>query len=155
MRVHEIRGTPAGGKKIGVVVAQFNEAITDALLAGALEALEEAGTAEVTVLKVPGALELPIAAKHLIETGHEAVVALGAVIRGETDHYEHVATQAMAGLSQLALTTGAPIGNAVLTVHEYEHAHDRSLPGRGNKGYEAAIAVLELLDAFGQIQHQD
>ncbi|MFZ0493060.1 MAG: 6,7-dimethyl-8-ribityllumazine synthase [Acidimicrobiia bacterium] len=155
MRVREVKGEPTGGKKIGVVVARFNGAITDALLAGALEALEEAGTAEVTVITVPGALELAVAAKHLIETGHEAVVAVAAVIRGETDHYEHVATQSMMGLSQLALATGVPIGNAVLTVHEYEHARDRSLPGRGNKGYEAAMAVLELLDSLVQILDQD
>ena len=155
MRVLEIKGERAGGKKIGVAVAEFNAAITDGLLAGALQALEEAGTAEVTVVRVPGALELPVAAKHLIEAGHDAVVALGAVIRGETDHYEHVAMQSMAGLSRLALATGVPIGNAILTVREYEHAHDRSLPGRGNKGYEAAVTVLESLDALARVPHQD
>jgi 6,7-dimethyl-8-ribityllumazine synthase len=155
MRVHEIKGEAARGKKVGVVVSQFNRTITDALLTGALEALEETGTDEVTVIRVPGALELPVAARRLIETGHQAVIALGAVIRGETDHYEHVATQSMAGLSHLSLITGVPIGNAVLTVQEYEHARDRSLPGRGNKGYEAAMAVLESLDALDQVIDQD
>jgi 6,7-dimethyl-8-ribityllumazine synthase len=155
MRVREIEGKPVGGKKIGVVVSRFNGVITDALLKGALEALEEAGTDEVTVVRVPGALELAIAAKRLVETGHDAVVALGAVIRGETDHYEHVATQSMAGLSRVALTTGVPIGNAVLTVRDYEHARERSFPGRGNKGYEAATAVLESLDVLAQITRQD
>jgi 6,7-dimethyl-8-ribityllumazine synthase len=155
MRVLDVKGRAAGGRKIGVAVSQFNRVITEALLTGALEALEDAETAEVTVLRVPGALELPLAAQRLIETGHEGVVAVGAVIKGETDHYEHVATQSMSGLSQISLGTGVPIGNAVLTVEEYEHARDRALPGKGNKGYEAALAVLETLDAMEQVPGED
>lgn len=155
MHVRDIKGTAGDAGRIGLVVAQFNRAITDALLVGALDALEQAGVSEVTVLRVPGALELPIAALRLAETGHDGIVALGAVIKGETDHYEHVAAESMAGLSHVSLATGIPIGNAVLTVLEYEHARDRSLPGRGNKGYEAAQAVLETLDALRQVPGED
>jgi 6,7-dimethyl-8-ribityllumazine synthase len=155
MHVDEITGSPARGRNIGVVVSDFNRTITDALLKGAMEALATADTAQVTVLRVPGALELPVAARRLIEAGCDGVVAIGAVIKGETDHYEHVATQTVGGLSHLALVTGVPIANSVLTVQELEHAMDRSQPGRGNKGYEAAEAVLVTVNALGQVSEED
>src|SRR5680860_973658 len=149
MQIREIQGEPdGGGRRVGVVVAVFNRIITDGLLAGVLEALEVAGTSQVTVVRVPGSLEIPLAAQRLAESGHDAVVAVGAVIKGETDHYEHVAGQSIAGVSRVSLATGVPVGNAILTVTEFQHARDRSLPGPANKGYEAAMAVLATLDAL-------
>lgn len=153
MRVHEIEGSPqADGLRVGVVMATFNSVISDGLLAGALNALEEAGAAETTVVRVPGALEIPLAAQRLARSGFDAVVAIGAVIEGETDHYTHVATEAARGISRVALETGVPVANSVLTVRRFEHARDRSLPGPANKGYEAAraaVAAANTLRALG------
>lgn len=132
----------ASDLKVGVAVSVFNEVVTSGLLDGALEALRQAGVEDPTVVRVPGAFELPVVAKALIEKGCDCVVALGAVIEGETDHYEHVATQAAAGLRQVAAATGVPIGFGVLTTREFTHARERSLPGPGNKGAEAAEAAV-------------
>jgi 6,7-dimethyl-8-ribityllumazine synthase len=151
MRITEVQGGVPEHLRVGVVVSSFNQVITDGLLQGALEALETAGTGQVTLVRVPGALEIPVAARRLIETGHDAVVALAAVIRGETDHYEHVAAQSIAGLARLAASTGVPIGNAVLTVTEFDHARQRSLPGPGNKGHEAAMAALTMVGTLRRI----
>jgi 6,7-dimethyl-8-ribityllumazine synthase len=131
--------------RMGVAVAAFNKPITDPMRAAAVAVFEAAGVEEVVVVEVFGALELPLASKALIERASCAgVVAIGAVIKGETDHYEHVATEATRGIAQVALETGCPVGNAILTVHEYDHALDRSRPGPGNKGAEAASAALDL-----------
>lgn len=149
MQVSEIRGEGTGeGRTIGVVVAAFNRVVTDGLLEGALEALEQAGTDTVTVVRVPGSLEIPLVARRLIDKGHDAVIAVGAVIKGETDHYAYVAEQSIAGIMDVSLSTGVPVGNAILTVTEFEHARDRSLPGPANKGFEAAKAVLAALGAL-------
>lgn len=137
--------------QIGIAVSSFNAGITDGLLAGALAGLEEASVVEITVLRVPGALELPLAAQKLIDAGMDAIVAIGAVIEGETDHYTHVATQAMEGLQRVALESSVPVANAVLTVREYAHARDRSLPGKANKGYEAALAAVTTVNAFREL----
>ncbi len=151
MTIREVQGTPAGnGLHVGVVVADFNASVTDALLSGALEALERHGTDRVTVVHVPGAWELPLAAQRLAE-GVDAVVAVGAVILGETDHYHHVATQAMEGLTRVGLSAGKPVTNAVLTVREFRHAQERSEPGPGNKGYEAAEAALAMVSVLEQL----
>ena len=132
-------------QRIGVVVSSFNAPITAPMRDAALRVLETAGVAEVPILEVSGALEIPVAALALLGRGGCAgVVAIGAVIKGETDHYEHVATEASRGIGEVALLTGKPVGNAVLTVREYEHAVERSRPGPGNKGGEAAEAVLAL-----------
>lgn len=131
----------ASSLSIGVVVSSFNEPITRPLSEGALGALADLGISTPTVLRVEGALELPVVARALA-AGHDAVVAIGAVIEGETDHYEHVATQCTRGLMDVSLQTGVPIGNAVLTVREVQHAIDRSGPGPGNKGAEAARAAV-------------
>ncbi len=144
-----IEGNLDGGSlRIGIAISSFNAVITDGLLTGAMEALEESSVPDITVVRVPGALELPLAARKLIGAGMDAVVAIGAVIEGETDHYLHVATQAMEGLQRVALDTGVPVANAVLTVREYSHARDRSLPGKGNKGYEAGRAAIATVNTF-------
>lgn len=123
-------------------MAVFNQTITDRLLDGVLAALEAVGVPEVTLIRVPGALELAVAVADLFETGCEAVVAVGAVIKGETDHYEYVASEAVRGLGEVARRYRRPVGNAVLTVQDYQHAVDRSLPGPANKGAEAALAAV-------------
>jgi 6,7-dimethyl-8-ribityllumazine synthase len=128
--------------RAGVVMAEFNEAITSKLAAGAIETLEEAGVDDIVVARVAGALELGLVAAGLLESGCEIVVAVGAVIKGETDHYEFVAAESSRSLTEVALRAGRPVGNAVLTVRDYEHAVDRSLPGPSNKGREAAEAAV-------------
>lgn len=138
--------------KAGVVMAEFNEAITANLARGAVDALEGLGVAEVVLAKVPGALELGVVACALFESGCEVVVAVGAVIKGETDHYEYVAAEASRMLTDVALRYGRPVGNAVLTVRDYEHAVDRSLPGPSNKGVEAAhaaVVAFQVLSGLG------
>ena len=132
---------------MGVVTAAFNADITGPLREGAIQALRDAGVADVIDVEVAGALELPVLAKALARTC-DAVIAIGAVIEGETDHYEHVTTQTSAGLMQVSIETGVPVGNAVLTVREYEHARERSLPGPGNKGAEAVQAALQAVAAI-------
>ena len=132
-------------KRVGIVVSSFNATITAPMRDAAIRVLEAAGVEEVPILEVSGALEIPVAALALLQQGACAgVVAIGAVIKGETDHYEHVATEASRGIGEVALRTGKPVGNAVLTVREYDHAVERSRPGPGNKGGEAAEAVLAL-----------
>ena len=135
--------------KVGVVTAEFNADITDALRLGAVETLNAAG-AEIVEVSVAGALELPVVAVALAAQC-DAVVAIGAVIEGETDHYVHVATQTSAALMQASMQTGTPIGNAVLTVREYSHARERSLPGAGNKGAEAAEAAMRAAEVLANL----
>jgi 6,7-dimethyl-8-ribityllumazine synthase len=134
----ELYGT---GLAVAVVRSTFNSELTRQLLDGALGALAEAQVLDVTVIDVSGALELPVVTRHLAEN-HDAVVALGVVIEGETDHYEHVASQAMAGLMQVSIMTGVPVGNGLLTVRAAQHAIDRSELGEHNKGHEAAQAAV-------------
>ena len=130
--------------RLGIAVAEFNEPITKPMFEAALASAERLGIEDVVVLRVHGALELALAAQSLIEEGCGAVVAIGAVIKGETDHYEYVAEHATRGIADVALLTGTPVGNALLTVRDYEHAVERSLPGPGNKGAEATEAALDL-----------
>jgi 6,7-dimethyl-8-ribityllumazine synthase len=131
-------------RRFGVAVASFNEPITEPMLEGALQEAERAGVAEAIVIRVPGAMELPLATQTLAEEGCDAIVAIGAVIKGETDHYEYVAEHATRGITDVSTRTGVPVGNALLTVRDYEHAVERSLPGPGNKGAEAAEAAITL-----------
>jgi len=126
---------------IGVAVATFNQAITDRLLDGAIKALEASGVGRVLILRVAGAWELPVAAAHLAQRA-DAVVAIGAVIKGETDHYEVIVGESASGLTRVALDAVKPVTNAVLAAHTLEQALDRSEPGPGNKGAEAAVAAV-------------
>lgn len=126
---------------IGVAVATFNQAITDRLLDGAIKALEASGVGRVLILRVAGAWELPVAAAHLARRA-DAVVAIGAVIKGETDHYEVIVGESASGLTRVALDAVKPVTNAVLAAHTLEQALDRSEPGPGNKGAEAAVAAV-------------
>lgn len=137
----------AEGLRFGVVVSRFNEAITQRLYAGALEALTKYGAeaGQVEAVQVPGAFELPVAALHLARSGTvHAVIALGAVIRGETPHFQFVAEGATVGLTQVALQTGVPVAFGVLTCDTLAQAEARAGTGAANKGYEAACAALEM-----------
>jgi len=129
----------AAGLNVGVAVASFNSSITDGLLEGALSVLDDA---EVTLVRVAGSFELPVVAKALITGGCDAVVALGAVVLGETDHYEHIARETARGLQDVMLETGVPVAFGVLTVRDVDQATERSLPGPNNKGTEAAEAAI-------------
>lgn len=135
----------ARGLRVVVLSAAFNAPVVEGLTAGAREALREMGAlpGDVEYVLVPGAFELPLAARGAASSGRfDAVVALGAVIRGETDHYEHVAREAASGLAAVALETGVPLGFGVLTVEKEEQARARSASGPENKGAEAARAAV-------------
>lgn len=142
----------ARGLRIGVVTSLFNGSITRGLMQGAVEYLREAEAEDVLVVEAPGAFEIPLIAKRLASRGCDAVVCLGAVIQGETDHYEHIAHRASEGLMRVQLDTGVPIAFGILTVRDVAHALSRSGPGPENKGREAAIAAVmavRTLDAIG------
>lgn len=139
------------GLRVGIVLSRFNAAIGDGLLAGALRALREAGVDDddITVVSVPGALESPLALQRLAQTGdYDALVALGAVIRGETYHFEIVANESAAGISSVQLEFGIPIGNGVLTCETDAQAMARM----DTKGLEAAQAALEMANLIVRIE---
>jgi 6,7-dimethyl-8-ribityllumazine synthase len=141
------------GLRVAVLRARFNPRIVDALCDGAEGALTEMGVAQVVVADVPGAFELPLAAKVAAGSGRfDAVVALGAVIRGETDHYEHIARAAASGLQRAGLDTGVPVAFGVLTCESETQAVERSRPGSGNKGAEAARAAVAMALALRGLQ---
>ena len=135
------------GLRLGVVVARFNEFITSKLLDGAKEASARHGVdpSDIDVAYVPGSLELPLVAKKMAETGrYDAVICLGAVIRGETSHYDYVCQGAASGIAQAALQTGVPVIFGVITADTLEQAIDRAGAKAGNKGADAAIAAIEM-----------
>jgi 6,7-dimethyl-8-ribityllumazine synthase len=144
----ELQGGMNGeGLRIGIVVATFNEFITSKLLDGAQAALARHGVRDddVSVASVPGSFELPLVAKKLAESGqHDAVICLGAVIRGETDHYEHVAGEAAKGIANVGLSSGVPVIFGVLTTDTLEQAINRAGGKQGNNGYGAGLAAIEM-----------
>jgi 6,7-dimethyl-8-ribityllumazine synthase len=136
------------------VVARFNEQVTKRLLAGALETLAQHGVPEsaVDAVWVPGSFEIPLVAKQLAGSGkYVAVICLGAVIRGETSHHEYINAQTSAGIQQAALATGVPVLYGVLNCDTVEQALDRAGPKVGNKGAEAALAAIEMVNLLGQL----
>ena len=139
----EVRPVDGAGLTLGIVVTTWHPRITDALLARAVEAAKASGVPEPTVVRAPGAVELPVVAQALAER-HDAVVALGVVIRGGTPHFEYVCDAVTAGLTRVALDAGKPVGNGVLTCDTEQQALDRAgLPESAeDKGWEAAIAAL-------------
>ena len=135
----------AGGGRFALVVGRFYEELAERLVAGAREALEEAGVDGIDVFDVPGAFELPLAAKYAAESGRYAgVVCLGAVIRGETDHYDYVCAESARGIQDVQLRTGVPCGFGLLTVDDMEQALARAGGDKRHQGREAARAVLEM-----------
>src|ERR1700689_1211471 len=135
----------ARGLKFAIVAARFNGAITQKLLEGARDALKRAEADRFDEFLVPGAFELPLAAKKLAQSGgYDGIIALGAVIRGETPHFDYVAGEAARGLQQVALETGVPVSFGVLTTDTVEQAEARAGGSRGNKGHDAAMTAIEM-----------
>ncbi len=134
--------------RFGIVVSRFNEFITSRLLSGALDMLLRHGVAEedVEVAWVPGAFEIPLAAKKMAARGYDAVICLGAVIRGDTPHFEYIAAEVTKGIAQLGLEVGIPVVYGVLTTETLEQAIERAGTKAGNKGAEAALAALEMVN---------
>jgi 6,7-dimethyl-8-ribityllumazine synthase len=138
----------AQGMRFGVVVSRWNSFITERLLQGALDALHRSGCGDhdITVVRVPGAFEVPSQARTLAETGkYDAIITLGCLIRGETTHYEHISTEVTRGIGQSAQETGVPHTYGVLTCENLEQALDRAGLKAGNKGFEAAISAVEMV----------
>jgi len=141
-------------QKLGIVLGRFNSFIGDALLSGAIDVLARHGvdTSNITVVNVPGAFEIPLAVKKMAASGnYDGVIALGAVIRGSTPHFDFVAGECAKGLNSVQLDTGVPIGFGVLTVDTIEQAIERAGTKAGNKGAEAAMTVLEMVNVMAKI----
>ena len=141
--------------RFGIAVARFNSFIVDRLLEGALEALQKHGVMErdITVVKVPGAYELPLAVKMMLDQNtYDGIIALGAVIRGGTPHFEYVAGECVKGLSQASLDASLPVSFGVLTVDTIEQAIERAGTKAGNKGAEAAMTAMEMVSLSRQLK---
>ena len=150
--VHEGR-FDASGMKIAIVVARFNEFITSKLLGGATDALTRLGTNEkdITIAWVPGAFEIPLTAQKLASSKKfDAVICLGAVIRGSTTHYDYVCNEVAKGIASVSLSTGVPVIFGVVTTENIEQAIERAGTKSGNKGYEAAFTAVEMVSLFNK-----
>ena len=141
----------AAGFKFGLVISRFNSFICDRLLEGALDTLKRHGAdeASLTVVKVPGAFEIPLVAKKLAGSGtYDALICLGAVIRGGTPHFEYVSSEVTKGVASVSLDSGVPISFGVLTTDSVEQAIERAGTKAGNKGCEAAMSAIEMVNLF-------
>jgi 6,7-dimethyl-8-ribityllumazine synthase len=144
----------AEGYRFGLVVSRFNDFISSKLVEGAVDALKRHGATEEQLLlvKVPGAFEIPLAAKKLAESGKvDAVICLGAVIRGSTPHFDYVAAEVSKGIAMVALDTKVPVAFGVLTTDNLEQAIERAGTKSGNKGWDAALAAMEMVNLFKQL----
>ena len=146
----------ASGLKFAVLCARFNSDITERLLSGALDALKRAGAADenIAVSKVPGSWELPIAAINIARNNKQpdAIIALGAVIRGDTPHFDYVAGETARGLMAVQLETGIPVAFGVLTTNTLQQADDRTGGKEGNKGYDAALTAIEMANLIRRLR---
>jgi len=153
--VREIVGRPDGtGLRVAVVVARFNRAVTESLLDGALEGLRAHGVADdaIDVVRVPGAFEIAVAAEQCAFTGrYGALVCLGAVVRGETPHFEFISREVSRGVNDVACRYRVPVAFGVLTTDTMEQALARAGSGHGNKGFEAAVTALEVASVLREI----
>lgn len=148
---------PAGAS-FAIVASRFNDFIVDRLIAGAEDALVRHGASRnaITIIRVPGAWELPVACARLAKSGKfHAIVALGAVIRGATSHYDYVAGEASKGLAQVQVNTGVPVAFGVLTTDTIEQAIERAGTKAGNKGWEAALTAIEMVSLFEALSAAD
>jgi len=144
----------AVGKKFGIIVSRFNSFVSERLLEGALDTLLRSGAEDgaIDVIRVPGAFEIPIMAQKMAKSGgYDAIICLGAVIRGATSHYDLVANEAAKGVAQVGLETGVPTIFGVLTTDTIEQAIERAGSKAGNKGSEAALAAIEMINLLSQI----
>jgi 6,7-dimethyl-8-ribityllumazine synthase len=147
----------AKGLKFALIASRFNSFITERLLTGAMDALTRAGASagDIEVVKVPGSWEMPVAAAELArQKRHDGIICLGAVIRGETPHFDYVAGEAAKGLAQVALETGIPIAFGVLTTNTLEQAIDRAGAKGGNKGFESAMTAIEMANLLRRLRTQ-
>jgi len=153
--MHTIEGSQsAAGFRFAIVVSKYNDFVTERLQAGALAALAAAGVSsgDITVVRVPGAFEIPIAAQHAARSGrYDAVVCLGCLIRGATPHFEYIASAVSHGLTTAAGATGVPMAFGVLTTNSVEEAVERAGEGLSNKGWEAAAAAVEMAAVVAQL----
>lgn len=144
----------ARGFRFAIVASRFNATVVERLLAGALDALARAGARaeDITIVRVPGSLELPLVARRLAASGHwHAIICLGAIIRGETPHFDYVAAEASSGIARCSYETGVPVIYGVLTTDTVEQAMDRAGLKGGNKGYDAALAAAEMASLMREI----
>ncbi len=148
-------GYSARGKKIAIVVARFNSFIVESLLSGAIDTLQRVGNIaeqDITVVRIPGAFELPLAVQRVAASKkYDAIVALGAVIRGGTPHFEYVSGECVKGIAQVAMQYDLPVAFGVLTVDSIEQAIERAGTKAGNKGGEAAMSALEMINVLEQL----
>ena len=141
----------AKGLKFGLVVSRFNDFISDRLLGGALDALTRNGADEknLSIVKVPGAFEIPLAAKKMANSGmYDAVICLGCVIRGATPHFEYISAEVAKGIAKVSLESGVPVSFGVITADNLEQAIERAGTKAGNKGWDAAISAIEMINLF-------
>ena len=153
MQMIEGQYTEADGR-YAIVVGRFNQFVVDSLVEGAVDALVRHGVGEdnITVIRVPGAYEIPLAAQAVAEKGDvDAIIALGAVIRGSTPHFDYVAGESASGLNKVQMDTGVPCAFGVLTVDTIEQAIERAGTKAGNKGSEAALVAIEMVSVLRQI----
>ena len=144
----------ADGLRIGIIVGRFNSFIGERLLEGALDALIRHGAddSQITVARVPGAFEIPLTAQKMARTGHyDALVCLGAVIRGSTPHFDYVSSEVSKGIAHVSLETGVPVAFGVLTTDTIEQAIERAGTKAGNKGFDAAMTVIEIANLFREM----
>ena len=144
----------AAGFKFAVIVSRFNDFITEKLLGGALDALVRSGASgdDLTVIRVPGAFEIPLTAQKTAAGGQfDAVICLGAVIRGSTPHFDYVAAEVSKGVASVSLNSGVPVAFGVLTTDTIEQAIERAGSKSGNKGWEAAVTAIEMVNLFKQL----
>jgi 6,7-dimethyl-8-ribityllumazine synthase len=148
-------GLTAKGKKFAIVVARFNSFIVESLLDGAVDTLKRVGDVadqDITVVRIPGAFEMPLAVQKIAASGkYDAIIALGAVIRGGTPHFEYVAGECTKGLAQVMMQHSIPVAFGVLTVDSIEQAVERAGTKMGNKGAEAAMSSLEMVNVLSQL----
>lgn len=147
---------PAAGMRIAIVAAQFNRFIVDQLVEGAMDALKrhQADDQRCALVWVPGAYELPVVAAQMAASGsYDAVVALGAVIRGGTPHFDYVAGECASGLTRVALDYGIPVTFGVLTTDNIEQALERAGTGEGNKGFDVTVTAMEMVQTMREIDH--
>jgi 6,7-dimethyl-8-ribityllumazine synthase len=145
----------AAGFHFAIITARFNSFITDRLLTGALDALKRTGAADedIEIIRIPGSWEFPITARAVAaQKRHDAIICLGAVIRGDTPHFEYVAGEAASGLARVAVETGVPVAFGVLTTNTVEQAVDRSGAKSGNKGFDAAMTAIEMASLMRELR---
>jgi len=155
MRIIEGKLQVQPGKKVAIIAARFNHLITDRLVEGAQDAYKRNGgtDAELDLVLVPGAFELPMATERLLATGkYDAICALGAVIRGATPHFDYVSAEATKGIATVSLKYGKPVAFGLLTTDTIEQAIERAGTKAGNKGFEAMMTVIEMLNLYGEIE---